>query len=169
MFFQNGVYSLFQATCANLCESMVCYGVVDKTANKTKLICWDCFLQIDGHFLENVGCFLWRSLKQRIIVFIGLEIICGVVISFDVLEVLPSISSPDIHDKLKTYEEIWVKLDFLPFSLIFHTHLELPAHSKQELDFLGRDMCLDAAWPSKAHCPQRWEVCQEDFQGFCLE
>lgn len=37
-FYQNCVYSLFQATRANLCESMEHYGAVavDKIANKTK-------------------------------------------------------------------------------------------------------------------------------------
>jgi len=38
MFSQNYAYSLFQATCANLYESVEHYGAVavDKTANKTK-------------------------------------------------------------------------------------------------------------------------------------
>lgn len=38
MFFQNCIYSLFQATCANLCESMERYGAVTvyKIANKNK-------------------------------------------------------------------------------------------------------------------------------------
>lgn len=47
-FFQNCVYSLFQATHANLCESMECYGAVavDKTGNKNSL---PSLFLTDGH------------------------------------------------------------------------------------------------------------------------
>lgn len=32
-----------------------------------------------------------------------------------------------------------------------------------------RVICRGGAWPLKAHCPQRSEVCQENVQGFHLE
>jgi len=62
--------------------------------------------------------------------FISLKIIWGVVISFDVLKVFGLVSVSNIHGRLNTHKEIWIKLGFSPFNLILHSHFELLAHSK---------------------------------------
>lgn len=65
-FFENCVYSLFQVTCANLCENVEQCGAVavDEIANKTKFAktvsCrWTVIV------LKNLVVFFWRSLELR--------------------------------------------------------------------------------------------------------
>lgn len=90
--------------------------------------CQVCFLQMDSHFIVKVGCFFLKIPETEEEVFISLEIISGPVISFDLLEVF-GFSFLNIC-RLKTCKEIWIRLGFLPFSLVLYFRLELLAHHK---------------------------------------
>lgn len=81
--------------------------------------------QIKAKWFAETVSYRWKVIfLKRLVVFYEdpwnrggffCEIVCGVVISFDVLEVLASITLPDIYDRLKTYKEICVKLGFFTF------------------------------------------------------